>query len=77
MIVIVICLLHLLITRSCAGSIIRVMRRLEELMRQMMQAAKANGINLAEKFQKSIELIKRDIVFADSLYLSDRPPALL
>ncbi|KAK2724137.1 exosome RNA helicase MTR4-like [Artemia franciscana] len=52
------------------GSIIRCMRRLEELLRQMIQAAKAIGNNDLEiKFTDSIKLIKRDIVFAASLYL--------
>ena len=56
-------------TRPCAGSIIRGMRRLEELLRQMMQAAKAIGIDLESKFEEGVRLIKRDIVFAASLYL--------
>jgi len=52
------------------GSIIRCMRRLEELLREMSNAAKVMGNpHLEEKFTKSIELIKRDIVFAASLYL--------
>ncbi|KAK8407539.1 hypothetical protein O3P69_002232 [Scylla paramamosain] len=51
------------------GSIIRAMRRLEELLRQMIQAAKAIGIDLENKFSEGIKLLKRDIVFAASLYL--------
>lgn len=52
------------------GSIIRGMRRLEELMREMTKAAKAIGnADLEIKFNKGIEQIKRDIVFAASLYL--------
>jgi len=52
------------------GSIIRAMRRLEELLRDMCHAAKAIGnAELESKFAKGIELIKRDIVFAASLYL--------
>jgi len=52
------------------GSIIRTMRRLEELLRQMCQAAKAIGnTELENKFADSIVKIKRDIVFAASLYL--------
>ncbi|KFM73930.1 Superkiller viralicidic activity 2-like 2, partial [Stegodyphus mimosarum] len=47
------------------GSIIRCMRRLEELMRQMCQAAKAIGnTEMENKFSEGIKLIKRDIVFA-------------
>ncbi len=52
------------------GSIIRAMRRLEELLRQMCAAAKAIGnTELEIKFAESISCIKRDIVFAASLYL--------
>jgi len=52
------------------GSIIRCMRRLEELLRQMVQAAKNIGNSeLENKFAQAITLIKRDIVFAASLYL--------
>ncbi|CAL1279980.1 unnamed protein product [Larinioides sclopetarius] len=52
------------------GSVIRCMRRLEELMRQMCQAAKAIGnTEMENKFSEGIKLIKRDIVFAASLYL--------
>ncbi|XP_029484376.1 exosome RNA helicase MTR4-like isoform X1 [Oncorhynchus nerka] len=52
------------------GSIIRCMRRLEELLRQMCQAAKAIGnTELENKFADGITKIKRDIVFAASLYL--------
>ena len=45
------------------------MRRLEELLRQMIQASKAIGIDLENKFAEGVRLIKRDIVFAASLYL--------
>ncbi|KAH8405172.1 hypothetical protein KR222_007061 [Zaprionus bogoriensis] len=52
------------------GSIIRCMRRLEELMRQLCQAAKTIGnTDLENKFSEGIRLLKRDIVFAASLYL--------
>ncbi|XP_064604506.1 LOW QUALITY PROTEIN: exosome RNA helicase MTR4-like [Liolophura sinensis] len=52
------------------GSIIRCMRRLEETLRQMVQAAKAIGnTELENKFSEGIRKIKRDIVFAASLYL--------
>jgi len=52
------------------GGIIRCMRRLEELLRQMAQAAKVIGNKeLEEKFSDGVKLIKRDIVFAASLYL--------
>lgn len=52
------------------GSIIRSMRRLEELLRQMVVASKCIGNTaLEEKFTDGISKIKRDIVFAASLYL--------
>ncbi|XP_042208658.1 exosome RNA helicase MTR4-like [Homarus americanus] len=56
-------------TEIFEGSIIRAMRRLEELLRQMIQAAKAIGIDLENKFSEGVKLLKRDIVFAASLYL--------
>lgn len=52
------------------GGIIRCMRRLEELLRQMSLAAKVIGNKeLEEKFNQGVKMIKRDIVFAASLYL--------
>lgn len=46
------------------------MRRLEEVLRQMCQAAKSIGnTDLENKFSEGIKVIKRDIVFAASLYL--------
>jgi len=46
------------------------MRRLEEVLRQLCQAAKGIGnTDLENKFSEAIKLIKRDIVFAASLYL--------
>jgi ATP-dependent RNA helicase DOB1 len=52
------------------GSLIRAFRRLEELLRQMSEAAKAIGnTELEVKFAEGINKIKRDIVFAASLYL--------
>ncbi|KAI8919548.1 rRNA-processing arch domain-containing protein [Entophlyctis helioformis] len=52
------------------GSIIRGMRRLEELLRQLVTAAKSIGnVELETKFSEGIVKIKRDIVFAASLYL--------
>ena len=52
------------------GTIIRVMRRLEESMRQLCCAARVVGdTNLEIKFKAGIDLIKRDIIFAASLYL--------
>lgn len=52
------------------GSLIRLFRRLEELLRQMAQAGKVMGSDdLAAKFEESLTKIKRDIVAAQSLYL--------
>lgn len=52
------------------GGIIRCMRRLEELLRQMVQASKTIGnTDLEDKFNNAIKMIKRDIIFASSLYL--------
>lgn len=68
------------------GSIIRVIRRLDELLLELVGACKASlfsqsknfdpmglqvigNTELEEKFAKTETLIKRDIVFAASLYL--------
>ncbi|ABN67937.2 Dead-box family helicase required for mRNA export from nucleus [Scheffersomyces stipitis CBS 6054] len=52
------------------GSLIRTFKRLEELIRQLVQAAKTIGnTDLEEKMEKTIELVHRDIVSAGSLYL--------
>ncbi len=52
------------------GSLIRLFRRLEELLRQMAQAGKVMGSDeLAGKFEESLTKIRRDIVAAQSLYL--------
>jgi ATP-dependent RNA helicase DOB1 len=57
-------------TEIFEGSLIRALRRLEELLRQLCAAAKSIGeADLAGKFQGGIDKIKRDIVFAASLYL--------
>lgn len=52
------------------GSIIRALRRLEELLRQMAAACKQIGNMESEaRFTEGIVKIKRGIVFAPSLYL--------
>lgn len=52
------------------GSLIRLFRRLEELLRQMTQAAKTMGSEeLEQKFTATLDLIRRDLVAAQSLYL--------
>ncbi|GAN05553.1 ATP dependent RNA helicase [Mucor ambiguus] len=57
-------------TEVYEGSLIRVFRRLEELLRQMCAAAKSIGNSeLENKFSEGINRIHRDIIFAASLYL--------
>jgi ATP-dependent RNA helicase DOB1 len=57
-------------TKEFEGSIIRVIRRLEELLRQLADAARAIGDDsLMEKFRQSAASLRRDIVFAASLYV--------
>ncbi len=57
-------------TTAYEGSLIRLFRRLEELLRQMAEAGKVMGSpELTQKFEKSLEKVKRDIVSAASLYL--------
>eukprot|EP01038_Epipyxis_sp_PR26KG_P004620 gene4620-6499_t len=52
------------------GSIIRVLRRLEELLRQLASAASAIGnSDLMQKFNDGSKSIRRGVVFAASLYL--------
>lgn len=57
-------------TEVYEGSLIRLFRRLEELIRQLAQAGKVMGSDeLAEKFEAALLMIRRDIVAAQSLYL--------
>lgn len=57
-------------TSAFEGSIIRTMRRLEELLLELRMAAKAIGnTELESKFEQASQKIKRDIAFAASLYL--------
>jgi ATP-dependent RNA helicase DOB1 len=57
-------------TEVYEGNLIRVFRRLEELIRQMAQAAKVMGSEeLEQKFETSLTKVRRDIVAAQSLYL--------
>ena len=60
------------LTDQFEGSLIRVFRRLQELIRQMSQAAKVIGnIELQEKFDKASEMLERpnSVIFCSSLYL--------
>ena len=52
------------------GTVIRAMRRLDELMMELHRAASAVGDEtLAEKFAAGAEDLRHGIVFATSLYL--------
>jgi ATP-dependent RNA helicase DOB1 len=52
------------------GTIIRAMRRLDELISQLTESAKIIGNqNLMNKFVEARENLNRGIVFAASLYL--------
>lgn len=52
------------------GSLIRLFRRLEELLRQIAQAAKTMGSEeLEKKFETALTKVRRDLVAAQSLYL--------
>lgn len=52
------------------GSLIRMFRRLEEMIKQLIDAAKTIGnVALEQKMTESLNLVHRDIVSAGSLYL--------
>lgn len=52
------------------GSLVRAIRRLEEVLRQLVAACRVLGdVGLAERFEEAQEKIKRDIVFAASLFI--------
>lgn len=58
------------ITPVFEGSLIRAIRRLEEVLQQLILASKSIGeTQLESKFEEAVSKIKRDIVFAASLYL--------
>ncbi|XP_010906612.1 DExH-box ATP-dependent RNA helicase DExH9 [Elaeis guineensis] len=58
------------ITQVFEGSLIRAIRRLEEVLQQLNLASKSIGeTELESKFEEAVTKIKRDIVFAASLYL--------
>jgi superfamily II RNA helicase len=53
------------------GTIIRIIRRLDELIRQLSEACQViNNTSLKDKLEKASALIKRGIIFAASLYLN-------
>jgi ATP-dependent RNA helicase DOB1 len=58
------------LTGSFEGTTLRMLRRLEEGVRQITIAAKAIGDrDLEVKFEDGSKFINRDIVFCNSLYL--------
>lgn len=58
------------ISQVFEGSLIRAIRRLEEVIQQLIGAAKSIGENQLEtKFEEAVSMIKRYIVFATFLYL--------
>ncbi|KAG5383082.1 hypothetical protein IGI04_034552 [Brassica rapa subsp. trilocularis] len=58
------------IARVFEGSLIRAIRRMEEVLQQLIVAAKSIGeTQLEAKLEEAVSKIKRDIVFAASLYL--------
>jgi ATP-dependent RNA helicase DOB1 len=62
--------IHSKMTDVYEGSLIRLFRRLEELIRQMAQASKVMGSEeLEQKFEIALTKVRRDIVAAQSLYL--------
>ena len=57
-------------TELFEGSIVRAIRRVEEVLRQLSDACRVIGeTDLEEKFQNASELVRRDIVFVASLFL--------
>jgi ATP-dependent RNA helicase DOB1 len=59
------------LTEVYEGSVIRIIRRLDELIRQLCEACQViNNSSLKEKLEKASTLIKRGIIFAASLYLN-------
>ncbi|CAD6340615.1 unnamed protein product [Miscanthus lutarioriparius] len=57
-------------TQVFEGSLIRSIRRLEEVLQQLILASKSIGeTELEAKLEEAVNKIKRDIVFAASLYL--------
>lgn len=58
------------LTDVMEGTIVRVITRLDETCREVKNAAKLVGDpSLFAKMQQAQELIKRDVIFAASLYM--------
>lgn len=59
-------------TDAQEGLIVRCIQRLDEVCKDVCKAAKIIGNpTLCEKMQETSTIIKRDIVFAASLYTTD------
>jgi arsenate reductase-like glutaredoxin family protein len=59
------------LTNILEGSIVRCITRLDETCREVRNAARIIGdSSLFQKMEEASKLIKRDIVFASSLYIS-------
>lgn len=59
------------LTNVLEGSIVRCITRLDETCKEVRNAARIIGdATLYRKMEEASRLIKRDIVFASSLYLS-------
>lgn len=57
-------------TDMYTGSIVRVLKRLEELIRQIMEGCRVMGdLNLVNRMERTMELVNRDVVAIQSLYL--------
>ena len=57
-------------TKVYEGSIIRVLKRLDELLSELVTCSKLMGNDiLTGRFERGKEILKRDIVFSSSLYL--------
>jgi len=61
------------LTECQEGLIVRTIQRLDEMIRDVKDAARIIGDpSLRKKMEEASECIKRDIVFAASLYTQDQ-----
>lgn len=57
------------ITDIPEGNVVRIINMVNEALSDLAKAAKIMGcLAVSEKFEQAMELIKRDIIFASSLY---------
>jgi ATP-dependent RNA helicase DOB1 len=58
------------LTTLFEGSVVRAIRRMEEVMRQLGTACRVIGeLEMEKKFEECGAMVKRDIVFVESLFL--------